>query len=107
MTRMLWVSSLAFCAALVAVPASAQKVAIVNIQRATLETSEVKKASTDLQAKYKTRTDALQKVQQELNDIQTQLSASQGKLSAQGEAELNTRGRRKQNEFDRLNEDLQ
>jgi outer membrane protein len=83
------------------------KVAIINLQRAVLETAEMKKASADLQTKYKPRTDALQKVQQELNDIQTQLQASQGKLSATGEADLQARGTRKQREAERLNEDLQ
>jgi outer membrane protein len=88
--------------------ASAQsKIGIINIQRAALETAEMKKAQADLQAKFRPRTDALQKLQQELNDIQTQLQGSQGKLSSAGEAELQTRGQRKQREFDRLNEDLQ
>jgi outer membrane protein len=88
--------------------ASAQaKIAVIDFQRAILETAEIKKASNELQAKYKSRTDALDKVQKELSDIQTQLQSSQGKLSAAGEADLTSRGQRKQREAQRLSEDLQ
>ena len=88
--------------------ASAQnKIAVINLQRAVLETAHNKKASAELQAKFKPRQDALAKIQQDLNDIQTQLQGSQGKLSAAGEAELTARGTRKQKEAERINEDLQ
>jgi outer membrane protein len=83
------------------------KIGVVNFQKAILDTAEIKKASTDLQNKYKPRQDALEKVQRELTDIQTQLQASQGKLSASGEADLQARGQRKQREAERLNQDLQ
>lgn len=102
--------ALAVCAAVLfgSSIASAQvKLGVVNFQKAILDTAEIKKASTDLQNKYKPRQDALEKVQRELNDIQTQLQASQGKLSASGEADLTTRGQRKQREAERLNQDLQ
>jgi outer membrane protein len=93
--------------AMMGVASGQSKIAIINIQRALLETAEIKKASADLQARFKPRTDALQKVQQELNDLQTQLQASQGKLSAAGETDLTNRAARKQREAERLNEDLQ
>jgi len=83
------------------------KIGVVNFQKAILDTAEIKKASVDLQNKYKPRQDALEKVQRELSDIQTQLQASQGKLSAAGEADLTARGQRKQREAERLNQDLQ
>src|SRR5580704_14386515 len=83
------------------------KIGVVNFQKAILDTAEIKKASTDLQNKYKPRQDALEKVQRELSDIQTQLQASQGKLSAAGEADLTARGQRKQREAERLSQDLQ
>src|SRR5579885_2484473 len=81
------------------------KLGVVNFQKALLDTAEIKKASSDLQNKYKPRQDALEKIQRELNDIQTQLQASQGKLSAAGEADLQARGQRKQREAQRLQED--
>ncbi len=83
------------------------KVAVINFQNAVLSTAEIQKALRDLQAKYKPRQDALQKGQQELSDIQTQLSASQGKLSSAGEADLQARGQRKQTQLQRMSDDLQ
>jgi outer membrane protein len=83
------------------------KVAVINFQNAVLSTAEMQKALRDLQAKYKPRQDALQKGQQELSDIQTQLNASQGKLSSAGEADLQARGQRKQTQLQRMSDDLQ
>jgi outer membrane protein len=82
------------------------KVAVINFQNAVLSTGEIQKVLKDIQAKYKPRQDALQKGQQELSDIQTQLQASQGKLSQAGEADLTARGQRKQTQLQRLNDDL-
>jgi outer membrane protein len=83
------------------------KVAVVNFQNAVLSTGEIQKALKDLSVKFKPRQDALQKGQQELSDIQTQLNVSQGKLSQAGEADLQARGQRKQTQMQRLNDDLQ
>jgi outer membrane protein len=106
---------LAVCAGVISVsPAMAQapagstqtKVAVINFQNAVLSTAEIQKVLKDIQIKYKPRQDALQKGQQELSDIQTQLQASQGKLSQAGEADLQARGQRKQTQLQRLNDDL-
>ena len=110
MFRLHLLPALAVCAAgLVSVSsAMAQtKVGVIDMQRAILETGEIKKASNDMSARYKKRQDDLDKAQRELNDIQTQLQSAQGKLSAAGEADLNARGTRKQTEVKRLTEDLQ
>jgi outer membrane protein len=101
--------ALAVCAAgLASVPsAMAQtKVGVVSLQKAILETAEIKKASNEMATKYKKRQDELDKVQRELSDIQTQLQSAQGKLSAAGEADLTSRGQRKEREAKRLEEDL-
>jgi outer membrane protein len=97
-----------------ATPAHAQaagstqaKIAVVNFQNAVLSTAEMQKALKELAAKFKPRQDALQKGQQELSDIQTQLAASQGKLSSAGEADLQARGQRKQTQLQRMSDDLQ
>jgi outer membrane protein len=103
------VSALAVCAAglfSTSVASAQMKVGIIDFQRAVLETAEVKKAASDMQNKYKPRQEAVEKAQRELNDIQTQFQASQGKLSAAGEAELQARGQRKQREVQRLTDDL-
>src|SRR5580658_2875542 len=100
--------ALAVCAAgLFSVPATAQmKVGVVSLQKAILDTAEIKKAGADMQVKYKKRQDDLDKAQRELGDIQTQLQSAQGKLSAAGEADLTARGQRKEREAKRLEEDL-
>jgi outer membrane protein len=110
MFRLSSISALAVCAAALAFSsvASAQsKIAVIDLRRAILETAEIKKASNDLQNKYKARQDALEKAQRELSDLEQQMQASQGRLSPQGEADLTARGKRKQTEVTRLTQDLQ
>jgi outer membrane protein len=114
--RLLVLPALAVCAAgfISVAPAMGQttssstmaKVAVVNFQNAVLSTAEIQKVLKDLQMRFKPRQDTLQKGQQELSDIQTQLQASQGKLSQAGEAELQARGQRKQTQLQRLSDDL-
>jgi outer membrane protein len=88
--------------------ASAQvKVAIINLQRAVLESAEIKKKSGELEAKYRPRQQKLEQLQGDIQRLQQQLQAGQGKLTPQAEAELTTQGQRKQREVQRLTEDLQ
>src|SRR6266705_2543969 len=58
----------ASCALLAAASTgSAQtKIAIINLQRAVLESAEIKKASAELEAKYKPRQQAIEKLQREM-----------------------------------------
>lgn len=94
--------------ALFAVVVSAQsRVAIINLQRAVLDTAEIQKASATLEAKYKPRQGELEKLRKELEDIQQKLQTLAGKLTQQAEAELALQGQRKQRDFQRLSEDLQ
>lgn len=83
------------------------KVAIVNLQRAVLESEEIKKASAELEAKYKPRQLAAQKIETELQGIQQQLQNGQGKLTEQAQADLTATGQRRQRELQRLSDDLQ
>lgn len=83
------------------------KVAIINTQKALLETEEIKKAQVDLETKFKPRTDELKRIDGELQDIQTRLNAGAGKLTQQVEAELTANGQRKQRDLQRKQEDLQ
>jgi outer membrane protein len=88
-------------------PAAAQsKVGTVNFQKAVLDTADIKKAQADLQAKYKSRQDALDKVQVELNDIQVQLQKSD-QLSPAKVSELQASGTKKQRDAQRISDDLQ
>jgi outer membrane protein len=99
----------AFALLTVAKFASAQtpKFAVINLQRAVLESAEIKKANTDMQARYKPRADQLEQLQRELAGISQQLQTNAGKLTPQAEADLQTTGQRKQRDAQRLQEDLQ
>ncbi len=81
------------------------KVAVVNSQKAILDTAEIKKAQVDLEAKFKPRQDQMGRLTKDLQDIQTQLQS--GKLNQNAEQELTTQGQRKQRELQRLQDDLQ
>jgi outer membrane protein len=83
------------------------KVAIINLQRAVLESAEIKKASTELEAKYKPRQQQIEKLQKDIQGIQQNLQTNGGKLTPQAEADLTAQGQRKQRELQRLTEDLQ
>jgi len=86
--------------------ASAQvKIAVINTQKALLETEEIKKAQLGMEAKFKPRQDQMVKLQKDLTDIQTQLNS--GKLNELGTQELTAEGQRKQRDLQRLQQDLQ
>jgi outer membrane protein len=100
----------ALCSALFCIAASGlaqTKVGVVSLQRAVLESAEIKKASAELEAKYKPRQQEMEKTQRDLQAIQQQLQANAGKLTGQAEADLNAQGQRKQRELQRMNEDMQ
>ena len=81
------------------------KVAIINLQKAVLESAEIQKASAELTAKYKPRADQIDQLQKDLANISQQLQS--GKITAQAESDLNAQGQRKQRDLQRLQEDLQ
>jgi outer membrane protein len=81
------------------------KIAVINTQKALLETDEIKKAQLDLEAKFKPRQDQMVKLQRDLEDIQTQLNS--GKLNELGTQEITAEGQRKQRDLQRLQQDLQ
>jgi outer membrane protein len=81
------------------------KIAVINTQKALLETEEIKKAQHEMEAKFKPRQDQLVKLQKELEDIGSQLNS--GKLNELGTQELQTEGQRKQRELQRIQQDLQ
>ena len=87
-------------------PVSA-KLAVINLQRAVLESAEIKKASAEMQARFKPRTDQLEQLQRDLAGISQQLQTNAGKLTPQAEADLQAQGQRKQRDAQRLQEDLQ
>lgn len=96
-------SSLLLVTALAA--AAQTKVGVINVQSAILETAEIKKAQTELAAKFKPRQDKLEALQRELQEIQTRLQG--GKLNEQAAMDAQMTGQRKQRDLQRLTEDLQ
>ncbi len=89
-----------------AAPAPAQtKVAVINTQRAVLETAEMKKAAADLEAKYRPQQQDIEKRSKELQAIQDKLQNP--KTTPQEGAELQADGQRKQRALQRITEDLQ
>jgi outer membrane protein len=83
------------------------KVGIINLQKALLDTAEMKKAQAEMEARYKPRQDAIDKLQKEIADLQRNLQANAGKLQPAAEQEMLTRGQRAQVELKRQTEDLQ
>lgn len=108
MFRLLKASAPVVCAMglILASTAAAQtKVGVINLEKAMLDTAELKKAVVDLPLKYKARQDQLARLQKDMADIQSQLQS--GKLNPAQETDLQADGQQKQREADRLNQDLQ
>jgi outer membrane protein len=86
--------------------ASAQlKVGVINVQKALSDTDELKKSSADLAKKYQPRQDEMDKLQKDLESIDTQLNS--GKLTQQQQADLQAQGTRKQRDQQRMADDMQ
>ncbi len=60
-----------------------------------------------LEAKYRPRQQAIEKLQKDIQALQQNLQSNAGKLTPQAEADITAQGQRKQRELTRLTEDLQ
>jgi outer membrane protein len=83
------------------------KVGVINLQKAVLESAEIKAASGAMESRYKPRVARIDQLNREIAAIGDNLQKNSGKLTAQAEASLNADGQRKQREVQRLQEDLQ
>jgi len=83
------------------------KVAVVSLQKAVFDTADIKKASAEMEARYKPRADRLQQTQQQLAQITQRLEQGSGQLTPQAESELRAQGTRLQKEAQRMQDDLQ
>jgi outer membrane protein len=83
------------------------KVVVINLQRAVLESDEIKKASAEMETKYKPRQSEIEKLQSDIQSLQQQLQSGGDKLTPQAQADLTAQGQRKQRELQRKSEDLQ
>ena len=101
---------LAVCSALLAfghMAAAQTKVGVINLQKAVLESAEIKAASAAMEARYKPRVSQIDTLDKEIAAIAQNLQANAGKLTPQAEAELNAQGTKKQRDVQRLRDDLQ
>ena len=81
------------------------KVAIINAQKAVADTADIKKAQAALETNFRPRQQAVENIQNELQNIQKQLNTPN--LDPTREAQLRGEGTQKQKELQRLGEDLQ
>lgn len=89
------------------VAAAQSKVAVINLQKAVLDSAEIKAASAAMEARYKPRVTQIETLDKEIAAIAQNLQTNAGKLTAQAESELNSQGTRKQRDVQRLRDDLQ
>ena len=83
------------------------KVAVINMQKALFETAEIKKADADMQSTLTPRKTAADRLNAEIAAIAQKLQTDAGKLTQQAEFQLQSDGKRKQVELQRINEDLE
>ena len=110
MLRFRLLSAVAMCAAAIASTSTAAaqaKIGVCNFQKALLDTEEAKKANLDLQAEFKPQQDQINDLTRKLQDDQTMLQNSQGKLSPQAEASLSGDIQIEQHKLQNLQQDLQ
>ena len=101
---------LAVCSALFAVGQIAPpqtKVAIINLQRAVVESAEIKAAGAAMETKYKPRVAEIDQLNKEVGAIAQNLQTNAGKLTPQAEADLSAQAQRKQRDMQRKQDDLQ
>ena len=96
---------LVLAAATMGVARAQLKIAVINSQKALLETDDIKKAQAEMEAKFKPRQDQMTKLEKDLRDIQAQLQS--GKLNQLGEQDLTAQGQKKQRDLQRIQQDLQ
>jgi len=97
------------CSALFVVSQAAlaqTKVAVVNMQRAVLESAEIKAASAAMEAKYKPRVSEIDQLNKEISALAGNLQTNAGKLTPQAEADMTQQAQRKQRDVQRKNDDL-
>src|SRR5512140_2860008 len=83
------------------------KVAVINLQKAVLESAEIKAASAAMEARYKPRVTQIETLDKEIAAISQNLQTNAGKLTPQAETDLNAQGTKKQRDVQRLRDDLQ
>jgi outer membrane protein len=82
------------------------KVAVISLQKAVLESAEIKAASAAMEARYKPRVTQIETLDKEIAALSQNLQANSGKLQPQAEADMSNQLQRKQRDVQRLRDDL-
>ncbi|HTS60955.1 MAG TPA: OmpH family outer membrane protein [Candidatus Acidoferrales bacterium] len=101
---------LAACSALClfgALATAQTKVAVISLQKAVLESAEIKAASAAMEARFKPRLAQIETLDREIASLSQNLQTNAGKLTPQAEADMNAQLQRKQRDVQRYRDDLQ
>jgi Skp family chaperone for outer membrane proteins len=91
----------------IALAQSSPKIAVVNFERAVVESVEGKKASDRFNAQFEEHRKKIEAKQKELEDMETRLRTQERALSETARADLTRNIQRGQTDLTRLNEDAQ
>jgi outer membrane protein len=83
------------------------KVAVVSLQKAVLESAEIKAANTAMETRYKPRLTQIETLDREIAQLTQNLQTNAGKLTPQAEADMTAQLQRKQRDVQRFRDDLQ
>lgn len=83
------------------------KVAVISLQKAVLESAEIKAASAAMEARYKPRVSQIETLDREIAALTQNLQANAGKLTPQAESDMTAQLQRKQRDVQRFRDDLQ
>ena len=83
------------------------KVAVISLQKAVLESAEIKAASAAMETRYKPRLSQIENLDREIATLSQNLQTNAGKLTPQAEADMNAQLQRKQRDVQRYRDDLQ
>ena len=83
------------------------KVAVISLQKAVLESAEIKAASAAMEARYKPRVTQIETLDRDIAQLSQNLQTNAGKLTPQAEADMTAQVQRKQRDVQRLRDDLQ
>jgi outer membrane protein len=86
---------------------AANKVGVIDVRQAIVNTAEGKVASAELQSQFAARQTELENMNKQLNDLGQRLQASAGKLSQEEEARLTAQGQRLRQQIDRKQNEYQ
>lgn len=88
--------------------ASAQsKVAIISLQKAVLDSADIKAKSAAMETRYKPRVTQIETLDRDIAALTNNLQTNQGKLTPQAEADMSAQLQRKQRDVQRYRDDLQ